>query len=79
MGSRSLLQGVFPTQGSNPSLLWCRVLTHLATQEAFRLSVKWAISGIWLNGDVNRFKTAKQKSAHLCLFLIYFVGAGAWG
>ena len=33
MGSRSLLQGFFPTQGSNPGLLHCRwTLYHLSHQ-----------------------------------------------
>ena len=33
MGSLSLLQGIFPTQGSNPSLLHCRwILYHLSHQ-----------------------------------------------
>ena len=31
MGSHSLLQGIFPTQGSNPDLLHCReILSHLS-------------------------------------------------
>ena len=35
VGSRSLLQGIFPTQGSNPGLLHCkRILYQLATSEA---------------------------------------------
>ena len=33
MGSHSLLQGIFPTQGSNPGLLHCRwILYHLSHQ-----------------------------------------------
>ena len=33
VGSPSLLQGIFPTQGSNPSLLHCRqILYHLSHQ-----------------------------------------------
>ena len=28
VGSRSLLQGIFPTQGSNPGLLHCRRIIH---------------------------------------------------
>ena len=33
MGSLSLLQGIFPTQGSNPGLLHCRqILYHLSHQ-----------------------------------------------
>ena len=35
MGSLSLLQGIFPTQGSNPGLPHCRkILYHWATREA---------------------------------------------
>ena len=35
LGSHSLLQGIFPTQGSNPGLLHCRqILYHLSTREA---------------------------------------------
>ena len=37
MGCRSLLQGIFPTQGSNPGLLHCRRipyhLSHLGSPE----------------------------------------------
>ena len=33
VGSRSLLQGIFPTQGSHPGLLHCRlILFHLSYQ-----------------------------------------------
>ena len=33
MGSHSLFQGIFPTQGSNPSLLHCRQIPyHLSHQ-----------------------------------------------
>ena len=35
MGSLSLLQGIFPTQGSNPGLLHCRQILH-------QLSHQWA-------------------------------------
>ena len=35
VGSLSLLQGIFPTQGSNPGLLHCRrILYQLSTREA---------------------------------------------
>ena len=33
MGSLSLLQGVFPTQGSNPGLLHCRQILYLLCYE----------------------------------------------
>ena len=34
VGCHSLLQGIFPTQGSNPGLPHCRFLTSWATQKA---------------------------------------------
>ena len=35
VGSLSLLQGIFPTQGSNPGLLYCRWILHqLSYQES---------------------------------------------
>ena len=34
VSSLSLLQGIFPTQGSNPGLLHCRFFTSWATKEA---------------------------------------------
>ena len=37
VGSRTLLQGIFPTQGSNSGLPHCRqILYQLATREAHR-------------------------------------------
>ena len=37
VGCHSLLEGIFPTQGSNPRLLHCRqILYHLSHQEAHR-------------------------------------------
>ena len=40
VGSHSLLQGIFPTQGLNPDLLLCRqILYHCANWEAQRLSL----------------------------------------
>ena len=41
VGSRSLLQGIFPTQGSNPGLLHCRrVLYQLSHQVSPRI-LEW--------------------------------------
>ena len=33
VGSRSLLQGIFPTQGSNPGLFHCRQILHQLTHQ----------------------------------------------
>jgi len=39
VGSHSLLQGIFPTQGSNPGLLHCRqILYHLSHQGSPRFT-----------------------------------------
>ena len=44
MGSRSLFQEIFPTQGSNPGLLHCRrVLYQLSHQERPRILERVAI------------------------------------
>ena len=39
VGSRSLLQGIFPTQGSNPGLPHCQRILYQLSQK-----------GIWLDG-----------------------------
>jgi len=39
VGSLSLLQGIFPTQGSNPGLLHCRwILYQLSYQGSLKMS-----------------------------------------
>ena len=45
VGCHSLLQGIFPTQESNPGLLPCRqILYHLSHQEALRVpGGKWTL------------------------------------
>ena len=41
IGSLSLLQGIFPTQGSNPGLLHCRqILYQLSHQGSLRI-LEW--------------------------------------
>ena len=48
VGSRSLLQGIFPTQGSNPCLLHCRwilyQLSHKRSPGSAEAPVKWNFS-----------------------------------
>ena len=46
MGSHSLLQGIFLTQGSNPGLLYGRqILHHLRTRKAFGDDLDLEITG----------------------------------
>ena len=39
MGSISLLQGFFPTQGLNPGLLHCRQILYQLSHKEFRFTV----------------------------------------
>ena len=49
VGWHALLQGVFPTQGSNPSLLYCRpILYHLSHIAAYSLGMKYSSFSAWL-------------------------------
>ena len=52
MGGRSLLQGIFPTQGSNPGLLHCRQsLNCLGHQGSWGKYEDIAIGGIHSKGE----------------------------
>ena len=41
MGSLSLLQGIFPTQGSNPGLLHCRQILYQLGHQGRRRILEW--------------------------------------
>ena len=41
VGSLSLLQGIFPTQGSNPSLLHCRRILHQLSHKGNSRILEW--------------------------------------
>ena len=43
-GSLSYLQGIFPTQGSNPGLPHCRWILHQLSQKASPRTLEWAAS-----------------------------------
>ena len=44
VGSLSLLQGIFPTQGSNPALLHCRQILYQLSYEGYLTVFVWANS-----------------------------------
>ena len=56
VGNRSLLQGILPTQGSNPSLLHCRwILYQLSHQESpfyyhtqIKLTLLYFTNSLWI-------------------------------
>ena len=55
VGSHSLLQGIFPTQGSNPGLPYCRqILTVWATREAPRHYAQFLLTRIVLCCEVGK-------------------------
>ena len=41
VGSLSLLQGIFPTQGSNPGLLHCRQILHQLSHKGSPRTLEW--------------------------------------
>ena len=43
MGSLSLLQGIFPTQGSNPGLSHCRQILYQLSHKGSPRILKWAV------------------------------------
>ena len=68
MGSLSLLQGIFPTQGSNPGLLHRR-------QILYQLSHKGSPNHLWLNkkkywkGPLNRARARAKSLSSVRLFV----------
>ena len=67
VGCHSLLQGIFPTQVSNPGLLHCRWIlyrlshqgTPITSKEALR-NGKWKLSGKWPNSLPFRWGTLQS-------------------
>ena len=58
--ANSLLQGIFPTQGLNPSLLHCsQILCHLSHQGRpslwHKVEVKWQPTPVFLPGESQRW------------------------
>ena len=62
VGSNSLLQGIFPTQGSNPGLLHWRILYHLSYQGNLiirfppnwkQIIVHYLVSADWKQKHIN--------------------------
>ena len=60
--SHSLLQGIFPTQGSDSGLLHCRqILQCLSHQGSPLLKASSIISAPWLSGQLSGVSLALQK------------------
>ena len=67
MGSLSLIQGIFPTQGSNPSLPYCRILEWVAYP--FSSGSSWPSNWTGISCIAGRFFTnwAIREAWHLFL------------
>src|SRR5574340_837670 len=80
VGSCALLQGIFPTQGSNPGLQHCRqILYHLSHQgshlQICSLSLSLSLSSsIWVpnNVNINMLDVALSISSTILSFKILF-------
>ena len=86
VGSCSLLQGIFPTQGSNPGLPPCRqILYYLSHQGRFKIYYKvTVIKKMWYRckdrqmTQWNRIESLKEVPRHMCPF-VYHKGGTAVG
>ena len=56
VGCHALLQGIFPAQGLNPGLLYCRqILYHLGTEEALKYTIM--CNDTWLTDEKFLYST----------------------
>ena len=51
MSSRSLLQGIFPTQGLNPGLLHCRRIPYQLSHKGSPRILEWVITSVEIGWD----------------------------
>ena len=70
VGCRSLLQGIFPTQGSNPGLPQCRWILY---QLSHQVSLIWIFEthnfcSVWLSYSMSDSSPDVLSKPHLCLF-----------
>ena len=50
VGSLSLLQGIFPTQGSNPGLPRCRRILYQLTHKGSPIILEWSVNSFFKKG-----------------------------
>ena len=71
MGCHALLQGIFPTQGSNPGLLHCRqILYHLSHQGSPKITTEAIkrITGVWQGHQRQRQRREMTSTLHFLCF-----------
>ena len=57
VGCHALLQGIFPTQGSNPGLMHCRRILYHLSHQGHPVNIKPQGSGFWERMHVSLEKT----------------------
>ena len=75
VGCHFLLQGIFPTQGSNPGLPHCRqTLYHLSHQEAIKRSKFCHLQQCGLTHSVCLMKEVRQRKTNTVCILSHMCG-----
>ena len=73
--SRSLLQGIFPTQGQNPGLLHCRQILYQLSYKGSPTLYKLKLKGIYLIESVIQKQDCNPnvfpKNSAILLFLLF--------
>ena len=70
VGSLSLLQGIFPTQGLNPGLLHCRqILYQLSCKGNQSLTFEWIVSK-----DIEKYKLICEVLSWYCKNAVFRIG-----
>ena len=72
MGSHSLLQVIFPAQGSNPSLLHCRQILYSLSHQGSPSDIEIVINRYFIF-HFNYFIFIKMLSLHQSLFFLYII------
>ena len=74
VGSRSLLQGIFPAQGSNPGLLHCRQILHQLSHKGSPRILEWVAYPF-----SNRSPWPKNWTGVSCIASGFFTNRAIWG
>ena len=68
VGSRSILQGIFPTQGSNPGLPQCRWILYQLSHQVSLIWIFETFCSVWLSYLMSDSSPDVLSKPHLCLF-----------
>ena len=68
VGSLSLLEGIFPTQGSNPGLLHCRQILYQLSHKRRLRTLEWVAYAF-----SSRSSWARNQTGVSCIVVIFFI------